>query len=113
MRQISARQLADRLAAHADDPAGSARAPLLLDVREPWEYELCHLPGAHLMPMHTVPLRLAELDADAEVVVICHHGARSMQVAMFLERNGFASVHNLAGGIAAWARDVDPAMRHY
>ena len=82
-------------------------------MREPWEYELCHLPGSTLMPMHTVPVRISELDADAAIVVICHHGGRSMQVGMFLERNGFSSIYNLAGGVAAWAADVDPAMRQY
>lgn len=113
MRQISARQLADWLEEGAAPDGTQRRKPVLLDVREAWEYELCHLPGARPMPMHTVPLRLGELDADADVVVICHHGARSMQVAMFLEHNGFASIHNLAGGVDAWARDVDPAMRKY
>jgi len=113
MQQISPRQLAEWLGESAAPAGTPRRPPFLLDVREPWEYELCHLPGAHLMPMHTVPLRLAEIDAAADVVVICHHGARSMQVAMFLERNGFAALHNLSGGVAAWAHDVDPAMRQY
>lgn len=113
MQRISPRQLAEWLGESAAQAGAPRRPPFLLDVREPWEHELCHLPGAHLMPMHTVPLRLAELDADVDVVVICHHGARSMQVAMFLERNGFAALHNLSGGIDAWAHDVDPAMRKY
>lgn len=118
MQQISPRQLAEWLGESAlpgvPGPGDLPRSPpVLLDVREPWEYDLCHLPGAKLMSMHTVPLRLDELDPDAPVVLICHHGARSMQVAMFLERNGFASLHNLAGGVDAWARDVDPAMRKY
>jgi len=113
MQQISTRQLADWLA-ESDTPGAAGRPkPTLLDVREPWEYELCHVAGALLMPMHTVPARLNELDAAAEVVVICHHGGRSMQVAMFLERSGFGSIYNLAGGVNAWAHDVDPAMRKY
>ena len=66
-----------------------------------------------LVPMREIPARLAELDADAETIVICHHGARSMQVALFLERQGFANVLNLAGGVDAWARAVDPAMPVY
>lgn len=109
MQQISVRQLADWLA----DP--SREQPLLLDVREPWEYEMCHVAGVRHLPMHLVPARLNELGADRErdVVVICHHGGRSMQVAMFLERNGFAAVHNLMGGVDAWAQEIDPAMRRY
>ena len=65
------------------------------------------------MPMAEVPKRLAELDPQAETVVICHHGGRSMQVAIFLEKQGFTRVHNLAGGLDAWARSVDPSMPTY
>ncbi len=108
MQQVSPRQLADWIA----DP--SRPGPTLLDVREPWEYELCHVAASRHLPMHLVPTRLNEVgEADGAVVVICHHGARSMQVAMFLERNGFSAVHNLTGGLDAWARDVEPAMRRY
>ena len=87
--------------------------PVLLDVREPWEFELCHLDNSLTMPMRSVPARYLELDRNADTVVICHHGARSMQVAMFLEQQGFASVTNLTGGVAAWARDVAPGMPTY
>lgn len=107
MQQLSADQLAEWL---ADE---ERPAPLLLDVREPWEYELCHLPGSTHIPMHAVPARSNELMPDAEVVVICHHGVRSMQVALFLERSGFGSVYNLMGGVEAWAQAIDPAMRRY
>ncbi|KAB2923505.1 MAG: sulfurtransferase [Dechloromonas sp.] len=107
MQQLRASQLAAWLA----DP--DLPKPLLLDVREQWEYELCHLDGAQHMPMHLVPLHCQELDAARDIVVICHHGARSMQVGMFLERQGFGAIHNLAGGVNAWAIDVDPAMRRY
>ena len=107
MRQISARHLSDWL---ADSRRG---APLLLDVREPWEYEHCAIAGSISMPMASVPLRLAELPAAAEVVCICHHGARSMQVALFLESRGYAALANLVGGIDAWSRDVDPAVARY
>lgn len=99
--------------------AQSARAaPLvLLDVREPWEVALAAiaLPGAApcFMPMREVPTRLAELDPAQPVVCICHHGARSAQVVAFLERAGFASVYNLAGGIDAWSREVDPGVARY
>src|SRR5690606_18132302 len=68
--------------------------PVLLDVREPWEYEICHIGGSLPIPMNAVPARVAELDPDAEVVVVCHHGGRSAQVGMFLERQGFRSVIN-------------------
>ena len=117
MQQLSTRQLAAWLTASdpmPDDRAGEARRkPLLLDVREPWEYELCHLTGSLLMPMQAVPARLTELDADADVVVICHHGVRSRQVGNFLEHQGFSSIYNLVGGVDAWANDVDPAMCKY
>jgi len=87
--------------------------PLLLDVREPWEYGICRLEEAVLIPMHQVPARLAELDPQRETVVICHHGIRSYQVARYLEQRGFTRIINLQGGIAAWARDVDSAMPSY
>ena len=87
--------------------------PLLLDVREKWEFETCHIDGSTLISMNTIPARIEELDEDAEIVCICHHGARSMQVAAFLERNGFEKVSNLTGGIHAWAVQVDGAMPKY
>jgi rhodanese-related sulfurtransferase len=94
--------------------ADKSRAkPLLLDVREPWEFQTCNIAGSVHVPMGEIPARAGEVDRKAEVVVICHHGARSMQVAMFLEKNGFPKVHNLAGGVDAWARSVDPAMPVY
>jgi rhodanese-related sulfurtransferase len=99
------------LKAWLDD--ASRPQPVLLDVREPWEYELARIEGSTLVPMQAVPARSGELDEAAETVVICHHGARSMQVAMFLERAGFARVYNLAGGVDAWARRVDPSMATY
>lgn len=107
MQQITPAQLAARL----QDP--SQDQPLLLDVREPGEHAVCQIAGSSLMPMNSVPARLAELDPARETVVICHHGGRSMQVAMFLERQGFANVINLAGGVDAWAAQVDPAMPRY
>ncbi|WP_313953040.1 rhodanese-like domain-containing protein [Accumulibacter sp.] len=117
MQQLSAVQLAEWLtpSTPSANPADSEspRRPLLLDVREPWEYELCHLADSMLLPMQTVPTRLGELDSEADIVVICHHGVRSLQVGNFLERQGFSSIYNLTGGVDAWARDVDPAMRKY
>jgi rhodanese-related sulfurtransferase len=107
MNQISASQLR----AWLDD--ASRDRPVLLDVREPWEYERARIEGSRLVPMREVPARLAEIDEDKEVVAICHHGGRSMQVAMFLERQGFKRVHNLQGGIDAWSRTVDPSVPTY
>ncbi|MBL8396779.1 MAG: sulfurtransferase [Candidatus Accumulibacter sp.] len=114
MRHLTAVELADWLTAGAATDATTGRArPVLLDVREPWEYALCHLPGSRLLPMSIVPAKLDQLDPQAETVVICHHGIRSLQVANFLERQGFALTYNLSGGIDAWARDVDPLMHTY
>ena len=94
--------------------ADSAKAkPLLLDVREPWEFQTCRIEDSLLIPMREIPARFAELDPEADTVVICHHGTRSMQVAYFLFRQGFSKVHNLAGGVDSWARTVDPAMPVY
>jgi rhodanese-related sulfurtransferase len=107
MQHISAPELAARLAAEGDD------APLLLDVRENWEFATCQIPGSVQIPMALVPIRISELDDDREIVCICHHGARSMQVAAFLERNGFTDVTNLTGGIHAWAVQVDGSMPKY
>jgi rhodanese-related sulfurtransferase len=107
MNQITPAQLAAWVA-----DKGRAK-PLLLDVREPWEFQTCNIAGSLHVPMGEIPSRTGELDPDSEVVVICHHGGRSMQVAMFLEKNGFPKVHNLAGGVDAWAKSVDPAMPVY
>jgi rhodanese-related sulfurtransferase len=87
--------------------------PLLLDVREPWEYNIVHLEGSQLMPMRQVPVELDSLDADREIVVICHHGIRSRQVALFLKARGFSNVINLRGGIDAWARYTDTSLPTY
>ncbi|MCU0967775.1 MAG: rhodanese-like domain-containing protein [Rubrivivax sp.] len=91
--------------------------PLLLDVREPWEVALARIapPGAETLhvPMMQIPMRLAEIDAARPVVCICHHGMRSMQVAVFLERQGHDTVYNLSGGIDAWSREVDPQVPRY
>jgi rhodanese-related sulfurtransferase len=88
-------------------------APLLLDVREPWELSLAALPQAINIPMAQLPDRLDELDRSREIVVMCHHGSRSLQVAVFLRHSGFDSVFNLAGGIDAWSADVDPGVPLY
>ena len=89
------------------------RPPFLLDVREPWEYKICHIEGAHLIPMRNIPSSLQSLDSEQQTIVICHHGIRSRQVAMYLEHQGFSNIVNLEGGVAGWARDVDPKMPTY
>jgi len=107
MRQLSASQLRDWLA----DPQRAK--PVLLDVRESWEFETCRIAGSLSMPMRGIPARFNELRRDADIVMVCHHGARSYQAGMFLEHMGFTGIANLQGGVAAWARDVDPAMPTY
>ena len=107
MKQISAPDLAAWLA-----DAGRAK-PLLLDVREPWEFDKARIEGAELMPMREIPARVEELDREKDVVAICHHGGRSQQVAMFLEKAGFTRIHNLVGGVDAWSRTVDPTVPVY
>jgi rhodanese-related sulfurtransferase len=82
-------------------------------VRDPEEYEYCHVEGSVLIPMSEIQQRVAELPTDREIVAICHHGVRSFQSAAFLRQNFGLDVTNLQGGIAAWARDVDPAMKQY
>lgn len=107
MQTVTAPELATWLA------DTSRPRPVLLDVREPWEFQTCHIEGSVLIPMNAVPARLQELDEDAPIVCICHHGGRSMSVASFLERNGFTQVTNLTGGVHAWALQVDPSMPTY
>jgi rhodanese-related sulfurtransferase len=107
MNQITPGELAAWLGDRGREP------PVLVDVREPWEYEKSRIAGATLIPMRELPQRVAQIDGAKEVVAICHHGGRSMQVAMFLERQGFKRVHNLVGGIDAWSRTIDPAVPLY
>lgn len=91
-----------------------ANPPLLLDVREPWEFHTASLPDALLMPMGEVTSRAhAELDPDQPIVVICHHGSRSLSVTMWLRQQDFAHVQSLAGGIDAWSRSIDPSIPRY
>ena len=107
MNQIRPTELAAWLKDAGREP------PLLLDVREPWAFEKARIEGATLIPMRELAARVAELDHEKDVVAICHHGARSMQVALFLEKQGFKGMHNLVGGIDAWSRTVDPAVPLY
>ena len=90
------------------------KAPLLLDVREPWEVHTAGLPEAKLMPMGEIPSRAhQELDPDQPIVVLCHHGARSLSVTMWLRNQGFEHVQSLAGGIDRWSRSIDPTVPRY
>jgi len=102
------RMSAAQLAAHLQ-----TAAPLLLDVREPWEFDICHIEGSLSMPMGQVPNRLDELQADDEIIVICHHGVRSQQVIWFLQQQAREKLVNLDGGVDAWARTVDADMPVY
>ena len=106
IKDITPRQFMERRAAGAD--------MTLLDVREDWETQLAPVPTDILhIPMGQIEGRLGELDSRRETVVICRSGGRSLEVARFLEHNGFVSVANLAGGILAWSRDLDPAIPQY
>ena len=86
--------------------------PILLDVREPWEFSLTRIEGSRLIPMSEIFARLPELDPEAETVVICHHGARSAYVTRILERSGFESAYNLEGGLDAYS-SVDASVPRY
>lgn len=87
-------------------------APVLIDVREPQEYQICNL-GARLIPLSEIPSRLGEIPRDREVVVHCKSGHRSQMVAEYLAQAGYTQVANLSGGILAWADAIDPTMRKY
>jgi adenylyltransferase/sulfurtransferase len=102
--QMSVRELKQRLD-QGDDL-------LILDVREPFEYQIAHI-GGHLIPLNQLPARIGELSPDREIVCQCKGGGRSQMAAEFLARNGFQKVHNLAGGIAAWSHEIDPSVRRY
>jgi rhodanese-related sulfurtransferase len=105
MRRYSPQQLAEYL---------QKNSPMLLDVREPWEYAICKLDGSRLVPMRQVPDLAPQIDPQQEIVVICHHGIRSMAVCNYLEQQyGFSGLINLEGGVDAWARQLDPEMATY
>ena len=91
--------------------------PLILDVRETWECQLASIAPAgcevSIMPMQTIPARLMELDKSRPIACLCHHGGRSMQVASFLEQQGFQNITNISGGINAWSSQVDASVPVY
>lgn len=85
----------------------------LLDVREPFEFNLCRVEGSRLIPLNSLPQRLAEVPTDVRVVCICHHGTRSAYACQLLASLGRGRLYNLTGGVDRWASDVDPAMPRY
>ena len=99
---------ASQLATHLQQAA-----PLLVDVREPWEFEICRIDGSVNLPMSQIAQRLDEIPSSGDVVVICHHGIRSRQVIHFLQSQTTANLINLDGGVDAWAREVDSEMPVY
>lgn len=106
MEQIDAKSFASRW-------KPGTPGTVLLDVREHEEIEVAAVPGATHIPMGEIPTRLAELDREAEIVVMCHHGMRSLRVATFLQGQGYSHVKNLSGGIDAWSNSVDPRVPKY
>ena len=110
--QIRPNQLQQWIAAAPADTQ-----PLVLDVREPHELQVANVSNAGLnlltIPMSVLGARLQELDPEQPIACLCHHGSRSMQVAMYLSQNGFASVANIAGGIDAWSVELDPTIARY
>ena len=105
VREISVQELKSR--------RDRGENPLVLDVREDWELQLASIPGVVHVPMNQIPGRLGEFSREAETIVMCHAGGRSMRVAQFLTNQGFTNVANLSGGIAAWSEAVDATVPHY
>jgi rhodanese-related sulfurtransferase len=105
MSEISPQELKARLDGQA--------APLLLDVRQDWETQICRLPNAVHIPIEELEQRVDELDPQDQIVVYCHQGVRSAAVAEYLRSVGFRDVKNLSGGLDLWARTIDPSMRRY
>jgi rhodanese-related sulfurtransferase len=91
----------------------SGQEYVLLDVRQPWEFEICQLPGSINISLNDLDSSVAQLPDEKEIVTICHHGVRSKQAAILLKRYGYTKVMSLQGGIDAWARDVNPTMERY
>lgn len=99
-----------QLTKHINEPGNTLT---LLDVREHSEFETCHIAGSILIPMGQIPDKIDELNKEETIAVICHHGRRSLQIATYLEQNGFQNLINLTGGIDAWAEEIDPDMAKY
>jgi rhodanese-related sulfurtransferase len=87
---------------------------ILLDVREPWELDVARIGGSKHIPMGDIPARFnQELDPDDHIVVVCHHGVRSMNVTAWLRQQGFEKVQSLRGGIDRWSREIDSSVPIY
>ena len=106
MRNFTPEQLQDYL-------AQSDNKPILLDVREPWEFEYCSIKDSILIPMGELASKIETLDPLKEVIMICHHGIRSRQMGYYMEQVGFKNITNLGGGVERWAKDVEPEMQRY
>lgn len=105
--EVTARDVAARL------KSGEAGL-ILLDVREPWEYQTAQIAGSKLVPMAEIPSRVfQELDPEAHIVTVCHSGVRSLNVAVWMRNQGFENVQSLSGGIDSWSREIDPAIPRY
>jgi rhodanese-related sulfurtransferase len=104
--QITAKEVSERIA--------RGDKLLLVDVREPWEYDLCRIPGAKLIPLGTIPANLNTLlDVDDEVICYCHHGMRSLDAAVWLRQQGVESAKSMAGGIERWSGEIDQSVPRY
>ena len=86
---------------------------LLVDVREPWEFDVCRIEGAKLIPMGQIPANLQALDVDDDVICYCHHGMRSLDVDVWLRNQGVATAKSLTGGIERWSLEIDPRVPRY
>lgn len=104
-KNINPSQLSERM--RGEEP------PLVIDVREPEEYELARVEGTRLLPLSLFNEWATSLDPERETVFMCHHGMRSAQVCAWLSRQGFGKVHNLAGGIDRWSTEIDPTVPRY
>lgn len=104
--QVSAKEVSERIA--------RGDKLLLVDVREQWEYDLCRIPGAKLIPLGAIPASLNTLlDVDDDVICYCHHGMRSLDAAVWLRQQGVEGVKSMAGGIERWSAEVDPSVPRY
>ena len=105
--EISVQETKERLA--------TGDAVRLVDVRDPEEFAYCQITGAQLIPLQTVPTDAAAKlpDQEAEIIVYCHHGMRSMQAVQFLRARGYTNARSMAGGVDRWSREVDPDVPRY
>jgi rhodanese-related sulfurtransferase len=105
MKVLTAKELSNKIANNDDI--------LILDVREPNEFQYASIKSSVLIPLNQIPERIAELDAEQEIVVVCHHGIRSQKAAHYLIHSGFQHVYNLQGGIDAWSCECDNSVPRY